>query len=176
MGLTNKQRVFVEEYLSCWNATEAARRAGFAHPNKQGPRLLVSVGIQAAVRERIQEKAMSADEVLLRLASMARGDMGDFLDVSSMGFQIDLNHAKETGLTHLIKKVKMRTQTTLNKEGVETETHDIEIELYDAQSALVQLGRHYKLFTDKTDITSDGKAVTFRIVYDEHDGPEHPST
>ena len=91
----------------------------------------------------------------MRLAEHARGDMGDFLDITSMGFVVDLDKAKEKGLTHLIKKVKMRTQTTVAKDGIETETHDTEIELYDAQAALVQLGRHHALFTDKSDITEN---------------------
>jgi phage terminase small subunit len=172
MGLSNKKRVFIEEYLTCWNATEAARRAGYTYPNKQGPRLLVDVGIKAEIEQRISEKAMSADEVLTRLAEHARGDMGDFLDISSMGFQVDLSLAKEKGLTHLIKKVKQRTTTTLPKEGVETETSDIEIELYDAQAALVHIGRNHKLFTDKTDITSDGQPVTFKVVYTDKDTSE----
>jgi phage terminase small subunit len=158
--MTNRKRVFVEEYLRTWNATQAALNAGYSEKTaySQGQRLLKDVEIAALIRGRLDEKAMSADEVLQRLANMARGDMGDFLEISSMGFYIDLNQAKENGLTYLIKKVKMRTQTSMNKEGVETETHDTEIELYDAQAALVQLGRYHKLFTDKTDVTSDGKA------------------
>jgi phage terminase small subunit len=159
--MRDKQRVFVEEYFKDWNATQAALRAGYAHPNKQGPRLLVNVGIAEAIKQRISEKAMSADEVLTRLAEHARGDMGDFLDISSVAFQVDLDRAKDLGITHLIKKVKMRTTTTLSKEGVETETHDIEIELYDAHAALVDIGRYHALFTDntKTDITSGGKQI-----------------
>jgi phage terminase small subunit len=160
MGLSNKQQVFVNEYLRCWNATEAARVAGYSHPNQQGPRLLVNVGIAEEIRQRIAEKAMGADEVLLRLAEHARGDMGDFLDITSMGFVIDLSKAKELGITHLIKKVKMRTQTSISKEGIETETHDTEIELYDAQAALVHLGRHHVLFTDKLDIGKKSYRVT----------------
>ena len=159
MGLTDRRRVFIEEYLQCWNATEAARRAGFSHPNKQGPRLLVNVGIQAAKEARIAEKAMSADEVLLRLADQARGDIGDFMDIESMSFDLNLQKAKEKGLTHLIKKAKQRTVTTVDKSGEETETNVIELELYDSQGALVQLGRHHKLFTDNTDLTSNGKTI-----------------
>jgi phage terminase small subunit len=154
-GLTNKRLAFVNEYLRDFNATQAAIRAGYS-PNtarSQGQRLLTNVDIAAAVKEGIAEKGMGAEEVLLRLAEHARGDMGDFLDIGSMGFVIDLNSAKEKGITHLIKKVKMRTQTSVDKSGIETETHDMEIELYDAQAALVQLGRYHKLFTDKQELT-----------------------
>lgn len=160
MGLTAKQRAFIEEYLSCWNATEAARRLGYKHPNMAGPRLILKDSVKTAIQERISEKAMGADEVLIRLAAMARGDMGDFLDIGSMGFTVDLEKAQEKGLTQLIKKVDLRTETSMNKDGVETETHNMKIELYDAQAALVHLGRRHGLFVDRTDITTGGKELS----------------
>ena len=79
MGLTNKRRVFIEEYLRCWNATEAARRAEYKHPRRQGARLLSFVDIQKEVERRIEEKAMGANEVLNRLAEQARGDIDECL-------------------------------------------------------------------------------------------------
>ena len=72
MPLNHKRQKFVEEYLKCWNATEAARRADYKHPNTQGPRLLVDVCIKALIQERLDELHMSADEVLKRLADIAR--------------------------------------------------------------------------------------------------------
>jgi phage terminase small subunit len=161
MTLSNKRMAFVEEYLIDFNAYQAALRAGYSERSarQQGSRLLSKDNIQEAIKARLDEKAMSADEVLHRLADMARSDMGDFLDISPMSFQVDLNKAKELGLTKLIKKVKLHTTTTLSKDGVETETHTIETELYDAQAALVQLGRHHKLFTDKTDVNINGDIV-----------------
>ena len=155
MTLTNKQRVFVEEYLRDFNATQAAIRTGYSPhtANEQGCRLLANANIKNAVEARIAERRMSADEVLDKLSDIARGDMGDFLDIGSMGFSIDLNKAQEAGKLHLIKKVKMRTTTTLAKDGVETETHDIDLELYDKVSVLEKMGRHHKLFTDKTELS-----------------------
>lgn len=163
--LTNKQRVFVEEYLRDFNATQAAIRTGYSPrtANEQGSRLLSYVSIKEAIAERIAQRRMSADEVLDKLSDIARGDMGDFLDVGSMGFSIDLNKAKEAGKLHLLKKVKMRTTTTLSKEGVETETHDIDIELYDKVSVLEKMGRHHKLFTDKTELS--GSVEVFDVEY-----------
>ena len=49
MSLTQKQERFVAEYLVDLNATAAAERAGYEHPNKQGPRMLVNVGIAKAI-------------------------------------------------------------------------------------------------------------------------------
>lgn len=164
MGFTKKQRVFVEEYLQCWNAAEAARRAGYSErtARTQGSKLLTKVDIQEEISKRIAEKAMSADEVLLRLGDMARGDIGEFMDISSIGFNVSLETAKELGLTHLIKKVKQRTTITQKKDGDEEENHWIELELHDSQAALVHLGRVHKLFTDKIDIRQDVIKVTLK--------------
>lgn len=153
--LSLKRRRFIEAYLTSWNATDAARKAGYKDPNKQGPRLLVNGGIKGLIEQRLKESAMGADEVLKRLSDIARSDIGDFLDIGSMAFSVDLNKAKELGITHLVKKVKMRTATTLSADGVETETHTIEAELYDAQDALNTLGKHLNLFNDKVEFVGD---------------------
>ena len=50
MPLSPKQQRFVQEYLIDLNATAAAERAGYKNPNKQGPRLLVNVGIAQAIK------------------------------------------------------------------------------------------------------------------------------
>ena len=103
--------------------------------------------VSRAIEARISETAMSADEVLLRLAEHARGDMGDFLNIGESGdFKIDLEKAKKKGKLRLISKAK--TITRLVGEDKTPET-TIEIDLYDAQSALSLLGKHHKLFTEK---------------------------
>jgi len=57
MALTYKQRAFVEHFLgnAQWNATEAARRAGYKLPVVQGPRLLGNVRVQRHIAERLRE-------------------------------------------------------------------------------------------------------------------------
>ncbi len=140
MALTIKRRAFIEEYLRCWNATEAARLAGYKHPRQMGSHLLSILDIQEQVEKRLGEKAMSADEVLTRLAEQARGDIDECLITDHNVTMVDWAKLKERGLTHLVKKFKQ------TKQGVE-------VEFYDAQSALVHLGRHHKLFTDKTEIS-----------------------
>lgn len=137
MALNNKQRIFVEEYLKCFNASEAARRAGYTGAaNIVGPRLLSNVGIKQAVEIRIAETVMSADEVLLRLADMARATLADF--VSDAG-EIDMKAAKRAGKLHLVK-----SYTVTDKGGQR-------IELHDAQAALALIGRQHKLFVDKVE-------------------------
>ncbi len=59
--LNPRQRDFVLAYLADPNATEAARKAGYRQPNKQGPRMLVNDGIAAAIvkgRAMIETKIM----------------------------------------------------------------------------------------------------------------------
>jgi phage terminase small subunit len=73
MTITAKQERFVAEYLSNGhNATEAAKTSGYAHPNSQGPRLLVNVGIASAIAsaqaERTKRTNIDMDYVIQRLA------------------------------------------------------------------------------------------------------------
>lgn len=138
--LTDKQKLFVEAYLECWNATEAARRAKYAYPNTQGPRLLVHVGIRKIIQERLSAKAMSADEVLMRLAEQARGDISDFIR-SHGAIDWDAVHAKG----YLVKKIRH----TSGKESA--------IELHDAQAALEKIGRAHGLFIDRQKIEHGGE-------------------
>lgn len=162
MSLSNKQRVFIAEYLRDFNATQAAIRAGYS-PNSargQGSRLLANEDISGEIKKQIEEKQMSADEVLTRLADIARGDMGNFMDISSMSYQLDLHKAKALGLTKLIKKVKQRTVTTCHKDGSEEETTTIEIEPYSALEALGLIGKYHKLFVDRHELTdAEGKSI-----------------
>lgn len=75
MALNSRQARFVEEYLVSLNATDAARLAGYAHPNAQGPRLLVNGSVQAAVAAgqaaRTQRTQVTQDWVVRRLREEA---------------------------------------------------------------------------------------------------------
>jgi len=147
MGLTAKRQVFIEEYLRCWNATEAARRARYAYPGRQGHRLLKNVEIQELIKERIAEKALSADEVLLRLGEQARASIAEFIDEDGI---IDWGKVQAKG--HLIKSV-------VHRKGRQSR-----IELYDAQNALVHLGKHHRLFVERRELTgADGGPIAHNL-------------
>lgn len=157
-GLSDKQRRFCDEYLVDFNATQAAIRAGYSEKSAY------SIGWEnlrkPEIIETIRQKCMSAEEVLLRLTDIGRGDFADIFDITQMGFVIDLAKAKEAGKTKLIKKIKQRTTTSVSKDGSETEVHDIEVELYSAQDALVTLGKHHKLWVERQELTGkDGGAI-----------------
>lgn len=156
MALTGKRQVFLEEYLRTWNASEAARIAGYAHPGSDGHRLLKISEIAEEIQRNVTDRAMSADEVLVRLAAMARGSMDDFVSFRP-GVKLpllDLEKAHQAGKFGLVKKLKY------------TADGAIEFELYDAQAALVQLGKVHKLFTDKQELTGEGGGpVVIKVVY-----------
>ena len=159
-----KWRAFVDEYFRLnMNGTRAYKAVyGVEDDDVAGAsaaRLLGKARIVEEIGKRITEKDMSADEVLTRLADMARGDLGDFMDIESMSFDISLQKAKELGLTHLIKKVKQRTVTTADKSGEETETNVQEIELHSSLEALRDLARVHGLFKDQVEHSGDIRIV-----------------
>lgn len=161
MALTGKQAAFVEAYLKTRNATRAAIEAGYDGDYSScaviGHENLKKVNIAEAIKARITEACMSADEVLERLGEQARADQADFWDIPDEGGDpvLNLSRAKKAGKTHLIKKIKVkRTTRTITKGDEVTEfvTVETDLDLYDAQAAQALLGRHHKLFTDKTEI------------------------
>lgn len=161
MTLTNKQEAFVNAYLTCWNATKAAIAAGYSEKTARqiGSENLAKPDIASRVRARIAENAMSADEVLARLADQARGDVGELVD--SHTFTLDWEKAKEKGATRLIRKIK---QTIIMNEKTEQQTEIFEFELYDAQAALVHIGKQLGLFVNKTEVTgADGNPLSIQI-------------
>lgn len=158
--LTYKQEAFVRAYLgpALGNATKAAELAGYS--GRRGT--LAEVGyenlrkpeIASAIAARLDELAMTRHEVLARLTDMARSDMGDFLDEGEKWGRpvVDLEKAIRDKKTHLIKKIAF----TKGK---------LEFELYDAQAALVQLGKYHKLFVDRTEVTGkDGEPVVVKVL------------
>jgi phage terminase small subunit len=76
--LPPKQRLFVEQYLLDMNATGAAERARYAHPNTQGPRLLQKPKVWAAIAEAVKARSertkIDADWVLQKLRAVYERD------------------------------------------------------------------------------------------------------
>lgn len=145
-GLTDKQRAFVNFYLghAHFNATEAAKRSGY-----KGNRVtLASVGyenlrkpqIAKCIEAKLKELAMGPDEVLAHLTETARNEASRYVVVRYGQPAIDVAAMIKDGKQHLIKGI------TYTRSGTAV------VELYDAQSAQVHLGRHHALFTDKLEM------------------------
>lgn len=151
-ALPPKQRLFVEEYLACLNAAEAARRAGYSEKTarQQGQRLLTNVDIAVAIRQGLADRAMPADEVLARLVMMARADIRDLFEFDDEGKVSGLKLSRDAPL-HLIRSV------TPTRYGTKIEVHD-------QQAALALLGKHHGLFVDRQETGPPGTFAPVREV------------
>lgn len=119
----------------------------------------------AEIEEAWRSKIMSGVEVLGRLSEQGRIDIGAFIVerdepirdeegtpirdktgkiLTRSGWDIDLEMVKKHG--HLIKSIS-------------STRYGPKIELHDGQTALMQMGRHHKLFTDSFDLTTAGKPL-----------------
>jgi len=141
MALRNKQKAFVEAYLRSFNATQAAKDAGYSEKTAYsiGQRLLKNVEATALIQERLAAMTMDTDEILIRLTDQARSSPEIFMNFNGGTWNIDLNKAHEAGKLHLIKSVKKTA-------------YGYVIEMYDSQKALELLGRARKLFTDNIQV------------------------
>src|SRR3990172_10933202 len=76
--MTNKRRRFIAAYLKSFNATKAAIEAGYSEKAAAqiGYDLLRIPQISDEIKRHLTASAMSADEVLMRLADLARGEVG----------------------------------------------------------------------------------------------------
>ncbi len=173
MALTLKQLKFVDAYLgkANGNATEAARIAGYAVPRQQGHENLTKPDISAEIARRYAERCPSPDEVLARLGDHARGSLEPFVSQSGDRVCVDITTEAAASKLHLVKKLKTKERSGGRGDDRWTET-ETEIELHDPQAALVHLGRHYKLFTDKTEqaVTIEG-VIGYEIVAPDGTGP-----
>lgn len=158
-SLTTKQEAFILAYLANgYNATEAARAAGYSGNYNTlsaiGAENLGKPNIQAAISEHMAKVAMPANEVLARLAAIARFDLSPFiryvpvLDKEGQVIQglteptIDLKALTDAGYGWAIKTVKPTNAGTV-------------VEFHDSFAALLQIGKVHKLFTDR--IEHDGE-------------------
>ena len=155
--MNDKQDRFVEEYIKTFNRTKAALAAGYSPKTaySQGARLLKNVEIAKAVSDRLGEIAMTSDEVLMRVAKIARGDIGDMLKVDGENVVIDLVAAmdeKKEKKTGLIKRI---TQRKLIKNVGDSVIEEVttSLELHDPLTALQLLGKNHRLFVDKTELS-----------------------
>lgn len=176
-GLTWKQKRFVDAYFELgFNATAAAKEAGYSERTAYsiGSENLNKPEVKAAISERMAELAMPAEEVLARLAAIARGDIADIFQVAEEEYEqvvrsdeddeegdsepevqiitvrravIDMPRAIEKGKSFLIESYS------------DTKT-GTRVKMYSAADALKTIGKHHKLFTETVEVTGkDGERL-----------------
>jgi len=152
--------MFIAEYLIDFNATQAAIRAGYSLKTAGaiGAENLTKPIISNEIERHLKDRAMSASEVLERIANIARGSAADFLTIDEWGHtSLDLPRMESEGKLHLIKKYKV------TKQG------GTEVELYDAQGALTQLGKAHGLFIDRSKVEVSGEIETISRIVEKRD-------
>lgn len=165
--LTEKQKLFVQEYLIDLNATQAAIRAGYKATKKNtfeviGYQLLqktsVAEQIQLAMAERSRRTGINQDRVIQELARIAFVNPKNVINSEDASVRAD---ASEDDLA-CIQSVKVKTMD--GEKGSSTER---EVRLADKMRALELLGKHLGMFKEKIELDAD---MDLTITVDYGDG------
>ena len=143
--LSDKEKLFVEEYLVDLNASAAARRCGYAEKSAgvTGKKIRDRPHVKKYIDERFKEKVMSAEEAMSRITDWTRAAFDIFFKEDEIfgGFRIDLTSEEAKQNMHLIKKVKT------NEFGVVTE-----IELHDQMAAADKILKLHGKYIDRHEV------------------------
>lgn len=143
--LKAKQEAFVREYLVDWNATQAAKRAGYRGNENSlaaaASRLLRNVNVAARIAElqgkRAERLDVTVDRIEAEFAKIAFANAGDFFEWGAGGIVV-------------IEKSKLtRDQQAAVAEVSETTTESggtIRVKLHDKIAALTKLGERHGMF------------------------------
>lgn len=165
MALTPKQARFVEEYLVDLNATQAAIRAGYSEKtaysigeeNLRKPE--IASAVQSAMAERSKRTEITADRVLKELAKLGFSDIRKAISwrahVTGMVEEEDgTQRLAVTNEVALIDSDKIDDDTAAAVAEIsQTAQGGLKIKLHDKKGALVDIGRHLGMFTDKVEQT-----------------------
>lgn len=131
--LTGKQRIWLEHYLTHWNATRAAEEAGFSRPSVDGSRTKNNPRVQEALQDEMSNLIMTREEAMMRLSEQARN--GATAYVNAFG-ELEIDRMINDKKTHLLKELQPFPR------------------FHDAQAALVHILRQYQTQETESDLTS----------------------
>lgn len=163
--LTPKQQMFVEEYLIDLNATQAAIRAGYSEKtaysigeeNLRKP--VIAAAINSAMEGRSKRTEITSDNVLQEIAKLAFSNVQGIFDAEG---RLKPIHQLPPEIAASISSVEVVTSRVPGSDPVELE-YTSKIKFWDKRGSLELLGKHLKLFTDKTEIEHSGSVEVRRI-------------
>ena len=153
MQINDKQQRFASEYLIDLNATQAAIRAGYSEKTaySQGQRLLkhVEVAKEIAVGLAKQEERaeIKADDVIRELVKIGFANMLDYTRVTDEGeMVVDLSKITREQAAAISE---VTVEDFMDGRGDDARAvRRVRFKMADKRAALVDLGRHFALFTD----------------------------
>lgn len=174
MVLTEKQKLFCNEYLIDLNATRAYRTV-YKNCKKDetaaaaGARMLRNVNVKAYLDVKMQERAerteITQDKVLKELAAIAFANGADYAQVVerqatyTRGDGICIPVTTKNGIPVITEDVELtltNTLTDIQKKAISSikqGKNGIEIATCDKVKALELLGRHLGMFKDKVEVS-----------------------
>ena len=187
--MTEKQKIFADEYLIDLNATRAYRAA---YPNCKkdssadaaARKLLGNTRIQTYITERMEERQkrteITQDMVLQELAAIAFSKASDYAKVVEKQATVEVDGniiplVGEDGEPILYRTVELELTDNLTEEqqralGTIKKGRDgLEQKPCDKVKALELLGRHLGMWNDKLDVAGD---MNMKIVVDYGDEDE----
>ena len=147
--MTEKQKIFADEYLIDLNATRAYR---VAYPSVKkeeaaavnGSKLLRNTKVAAYIQKRMKERQkrteITQDRVLEELATIAFAKATDYAEVKE-------------GQVIIKDTANLDEQQARAIAGIEEGKFGIKVKLNDKEKALELLGRHLGMFKDKVEVS-----------------------
>ena len=146
--MTDKQKIFADEYLIDLNATRAYR---VAYPSvkkdetaaQAGSRMLRNVKVAKYISDRMKERQerteVTQDRVVQELAASAFAKATDYVEIRG-------------GRVVIKDTIQLEDNQIRAIAGIKEGANGIEIKLNDKEKALELLGRHLGMWNDKLDI------------------------
>ena len=163
--MTEKQKIFANEYLIDLNATRAYRAAYPSVKKEQtaaqaGSRMLRNVKVAKYITERMEERQrrteITQDMVLQELAAIAFARVTDYVSVMGGMAQVkDTDQLSDSQIAAIA--------------GIKETQNGIEVKLGSKEKTLELLGRHLGMWNDKLDVSGD---MDMKIVVDYGDSDE----
>lgn len=151
--LTKKQQLFVDEYLTDLNATQAAIRAGYSVDTAGviGCENLIKPNIQQAIAEAMAERSrrtgINQERILIELARIALLNPKALVNLEDATVNPEASPDDLAAIASV--KVK-RFPTKDGGEGIERE-----VKFYDKIKAVELLGKHLGMFKDRIELSGE---------------------